>query len=41
MANHEANNEEKKSNNFIEDIIEGDISSGVKTEIQTRFPPEP
>jgi glutaminyl-tRNA synthetase len=33
--------EEIKKTNFIEEIIEKDIASGKKTDIQTRFPPEP
>ena len=32
---------EKKSLNFIEQIIEGDLKKGKYTEITTRFPPEP
>ncbi len=32
---------EKKSLNFIEQIIEGDLKRGKYTEITTRFPPEP
>lgn len=32
---------EKKSLNFIEQIIEGDLKKGKYTEIATRFPPEP
>ncbi len=32
---------EKKSLNFIEQIIEGDLRKGKYTEITTRFPPEP
>lgn len=34
--------EEKKiSSNFIHDFIDEDLASGVKTRVQTRFPPEP
>ncbi len=34
--------EEKKiSSNFIHDFIEEDLASGVKSRVQTRFPPEP
>ena len=33
--------EEKKSLNFIEQIVEEDLKSGKHTEILTRFPPEP
>ena len=33
--------EEERSLNFIEQIIEGDLSSGKHKEIYTRFPPEP
>jgi glutaminyl-tRNA synthetase len=33
--------EVKKSHNFIEEIIDKDLSSGIKKEVQTRFPPEP
>lgn len=33
--------EEKKSLNFIEQIVEEDLQSGKHTEILTRFPPEP
>ena len=33
--------EEIKKSNFIEEIIEKDLSSGKKTTIHTRFPPEP
>lgn len=33
--------EEKKSLNFIEQIIEADLASGKHQEIHTRFPPEP
>lgn len=32
---------EKKSRNFIEDIIDRDIAEGRTTEVCTRFPPEP
>lgn len=32
---------ETKSNNFIEDIIDNDLSKGVKKVVHTRFPPEP
>jgi glutaminyl-tRNA synthetase len=32
---------EEKSNNFIEDIIEGHLAEGRYSEIVTRFPPEP
>ena len=34
-------NEEKKSLNFIEHIVEEDLKSGKHKEIITRFPPEP
>ena len=33
--------DEKKSLNFIEQIIEDDLASGKHKEIHTRFPPEP
>lgn len=34
--------EEKKiSSNFIHDFIDDDLASGVKSRVQTRFPPEP
>ena len=34
--------EEKKiSSNFIHDFIDEDLASGVKSRVQTRFPPEP
>lgn len=32
---------ETKSNNFIEDIIDNDLSKGIKKSVHTRFPPEP
>lgn len=32
---------EEKSLNFIEEIIEADLASGIHTSILTRFPPEP
>lgn len=32
---------EAKSNNFIEDIIDNDLSKGIKKSVHTRFPPEP
>ena len=32
---------EERSNNFIEEIIEQDLSSGKYQSIITRFPPEP
>ena len=35
------NQEEKKSLNFIEQIVEADLKSGKHKEIITRFPPEP
>jgi glutaminyl-tRNA synthetase len=34
-------NNEKVSRNFIEEIIDNDLSSGKVTKIHTRFPPEP
>lgn len=34
-------NEEEKSLNFLEEIIEADLASGKYTSIATRFPPEP
>ena len=35
-------NEEKKSLNFVEQIVEGDLRAGKNDgRIQTRFPPEP
>lgn len=37
----ESTEEEKRSLNFIEQIIEGDLSSGKHQDIYTRFPPEP
>jgi len=34
--------EDKKPNNFIEDIIEGDLNNGLsKDKLRFRFPPEP
>ena len=33
--------EELKPKNFLEEIIEGDLSSGKHTSVLTRFPPEP
>jgi glutaminyl-tRNA synthetase len=33
--------EETKTTNFIHDIIDGDLASGKRTEVITRFPPEP
>ena len=33
--------EEKKASNFIHDFIDEDLASGVKSHVQTRFPPEP
>lgn len=41
MSVNTSASEETKSKNFIEEIIENDIQSGHKTNIQTRFPPEP
>ena len=32
---------EEIKNNFIHDIIDADLASGKRTEIVTRFPPEP
>ena len=32
---------EEKNNNFIEEIIETDLSTGKYAKITTRFPPEP
>ncbi|MEN7973372.1 MAG: glutamine--tRNA ligase/YqeY domain fusion protein [Verrucomicrobiota bacterium] len=34
-------NEETKTSNFIHDIIDADLASGKRTEVITRFPPEP
>ena len=39
--NQNDSSENKKSLNFIEQIIEEDLKSGKHTEIVTRFPPEP
>ncbi|MBR5535669.1 MAG: glutamine--tRNA ligase/YqeY domain fusion protein [Clostridia bacterium] len=33
--------EEKKSSNFIHDIIDADLAEGRENEVHTRFPPEP
>lgn len=33
--------EEKKASNFIHDFIDEDLAAGVKSHVQTRFPPEP
>ena len=33
--------EEKKTRNFIEEIIDADLQSGRVKEVITRFPPEP
>ena len=33
--------EERKSRNFIEEIIDADLESGRVKQLQTRFPPEP
>ena len=33
--------EEAKTTNFIHDIIDADLASGKRTEVVTRFPPEP
>lgn len=33
--------EEKRPSNFIHDFIDEDLASGVKSHVQTRFPPEP
>lgn len=33
--------EKKNSSNFIHDFIDEDLASGVKSRVQTRFPPEP
>ena len=33
--------EEKKASNFIHDFIDEDLAAGVKSRVQTRFPPEP
>jgi glutaminyl-tRNA synthetase len=42
MSDKNSNNsEEKRSLNFIEQIIEEDLNSGKHTSILTRFPPEP
>ncbi len=35
------NNEDVKTTNFIHDIIDADLASGKRTEVVTRFPPEP
>ena len=36
------NNEEKKSNSFVEQLVEEDLQAGKNGgRIQTRFPPEP
>jgi len=35
------NNEETIASNFIHDIIDADLASGKRTEVVTRFPPEP
>ena len=32
---------EAASSNFIHEIIDGDLASGKRTEVVTRFPPEP
>lgn len=37
----QANNNEKPSLNFLEEIIENDLKNGVHKSILTRFPPEP
>lgn len=41
MADNTPSTEEKKVNNFIEDIIDADLASGKRSSVQTRFPPEP
>ncbi len=41
MNKETKNSTETKSNNFIEDIIDNDLSKGVKNVVHTRFPPEP
>ncbi len=41
MNKETKNSTEAKSNNFIEDIIDNDLSKGVKKVVHTRFPPEP
>ena len=33
--------EENKASNFIHDFIDEDLATGVKSRVQTRFPPEP
>ena len=33
--------EENKASNFIHDFIDEDLAAGVKSRVQTRFPPEP
>ena len=33
--------EEKKTSNFIHDIIDADLAEGRENEVHTRFPPEP
>ena len=33
--------EENKASNFIHDFIDEDLAAGVKSHVQTRFPPEP
>ncbi|MCF7817861.1 MAG: glutamine--tRNA ligase/YqeY domain fusion protein [Kiritimatiellales bacterium] len=35
------NNDESTVSNFIHDIIDADLASGKRTEVVTRFPPEP
>jgi len=41
VKDNNAENSEKKSLNFIEQIIEKDLSEGSVKEVHTRFPPEP
>lgn len=35
------NNEDVKTTNFIHDIIDADLADGTRSEVVTRFPPEP
>ena len=41
MAENNIDNSESRSLNFLEEIIENDLSSGKHKSVLTRFPPEP
>ena len=41
MSNEEVNNGSKKQSNFIREIIDEDLKTGIHQIVHTRFPPEP